>query len=87
MPREIKSTAALAPGDFYEDCAYHPCLCISVNPEADEICGISLVDGSSPRACSGRHCGVRQLTFEEAVRWKLDGPPDVQVDARQRWWK
>jgi hypothetical protein len=35
---------------------------------------------------SGRHCGVRQLTFEEAVRWKLSGPSDVEVESTQRWW-
>jgi hypothetical protein len=74
MPREIKTTGSLSPGDFYEDCTYHPCLCISVNEGDDEICGISLVDGSSPR----------QLTFEEAVRWKLQGPADVEIDVRKR---
>jgi hypothetical protein len=86
MPREIKRSSDLRPGDFYEDCAYHPCVCVAVDPEDDEIRGISLVDGSFPRACSGQHCGVRQLTFEEAVRWKLQGPADVDVESTKRWW-
>jgi hypothetical protein len=86
MPHEINTTSDLRPGDYYEDCAYHPCVCVSVNPEADEILGISLIDGSFPRACSGQHCGIRHLTFEEAVHWKLRGPSDVEVERAHRWW-
>lgn len=55
-----------APGDIYEDCAEHPCLCIGVSEEDDEIWGISLIDGSYPRACSLAHCGVEKLTPQEA---------------------
>lgn len=46
------------PGDYYEDCAYHPCLCIAVDGQGG-ISGISLVDGSSPRCCDIAQCGVR----------------------------
>lgn len=65
-------------GSFYEDCAYHPCLCISVNEENDEILGISLIDGSFPRSCSLMHCGIRELTFGEAVHSKFHGPKNVE---------
>jgi hypothetical protein len=46
----IKSYDQIKPGDYYEDCGYHPCICVSVNAEDDEILGISLVDGSYPAA-------------------------------------
>ena len=32
------------PGDIYEDCAYHPCLCTAVDGYG--ISGISLIGGS-----------------------------------------
>lgn len=57
----------LRSGDIYEDCAYHPVLATYVSYENDEIAGISLVDGSVPRSCSLRYCGVRRLTVREAV--------------------
>ena len=41
-----------APGDIYEDVIYHPCLCVGVSVEEDELWGISLIDGSYPRNCS-----------------------------------
>lgn len=53
-------------GVIYEDCAYHPCLCINVSIEADEIWGVSLVDGSYPRSCSLWHCGVWKMTLADA---------------------
>jgi hypothetical protein len=88
MPKTIKTTRELRPGDFYEDCAYHPCLCIATRRGTVE--GISLVDGSYPRNCGVPHCGVRKLTFKEAVTWKLHGPPDVppeieMTDAQKYW--
>ena len=60
------------PGDLYEDCAFHPVLCVGVNEDADVIWGISLIDGSQPRECSLRHCGPLPLTVEEAVVIKAD---------------
>ena len=56
-------------GDYYEDCAYHPCLCI--HAEGDEIMGISLVDGSFPRICSLRHCGIVPLNYKQAIYSKF----------------
>jgi hypothetical protein len=84
MPSSIKSPNDLSVGEIYEDCFHHPCLCVSVDD--DEIQGISLVDGSYPRSCSIEHCGPRKLTIEEARRWKLSGPDDVQLEPQFRWW-
>ncbi len=84
MPTEVRTEADLEPGDFYEDCACHPCLCVRVAD--DEVSGISLVDGSGPRSCSVRHCGVRRLTAGEAILWRLYGPPGVDGPEGHRWW-
>lgn len=85
MPKQIRSELDIQVGDFYEDCGYHPCLCTSVS-EDDEVTGISLVDGSSPRSCSPHHCGLRLLTVKEAIYWKFNGPPDEIIDEKHRWW-
>lgn len=85
MPTYVDSAADLKPGDFYEDCAYHPCLCIQVSVEEGWIAGVSLVDGSYPRGCSIPGCGVRKLTFEEAMHWKFYGPTDAEVDDERKW--
>lgn len=86
MPTPIHSPADLSPGDYYEDCAFHPCVCMRVDSEDDEIQGISLVDGSFPRSCSGRHCGVRKLSFAEALHWRFFGPADQTIPSDKRWW-
>jgi hypothetical protein len=88
MPKHIKSEQEIKVGDFYEDCAFHPCLCISVGADGDEdgVEGISLVNGSGPRGCSARHCGLRLLTLEEAIRWKFHGPIDQKLDPKDQWW-
>ena len=80
MPIDVTATSDLRPGDFYEDCFYQPCLCISVLDK--EVSGISLVDGSYPRTCEIHHCGVRKLTFDEAMRWKFFGPLDIETFRR-----
>jgi hypothetical protein len=87
MPVSINTYAEINVGDYYEDCAYHPCICVKVNAEDDEIQGVSLVDGSYPRSCSVEHCGVQKLTLEEALKWKLYGPDKGEVPAEKRWWK
>ncbi len=84
MPSLVSTHTEIQPGNYYEDCAFHPCLCIS--SDDDEITGVSLVDGSHPRACSIPHCGVRRLTFEEALHWKFFGPLDQTVVKDSRWW-
>lgn len=85
MPSVIHKPSALSPGEIYEDCFYHPCVCTSVDD--DEIQGISLVDGSYPRSCSIEHCAPRKLTVEEALRWKMSGPEDIQLAPEFRWWE
>jgi hypothetical protein len=84
MPQPVRSAADLQPGDIYEDCAYHPCLCVRI--EEDDVEGISLVDGTVPRSCSIAHCGVRRLTPQEAWEWRLGGPADVELEPPYRWW-
>jgi hypothetical protein len=59
-------------GEFYEDCRYHPMLCVQPSPpDDDELVGISLIDGAIG-ACSEDHCGVVRLTTEEAIERKLN---------------
>jgi len=81
----------LKPGEYYEDCFYHPCLCVRVDTEHGQVEGISLVDGTYPRACSIGYCGIRKLTLAEALDWKFNGPKDVPEDAalpvEKRWWE
>lgn len=62
----VKLAARFAPGDIYEDCSSHPCLCIGVSEEEDEIWGVSLIDGSYPRSCSLQHCSIEKLTVDQA---------------------
>jgi hypothetical protein len=82
-------SASFKPGDIYEDCLYHPCLCIEASDH--HVSGISLIDGSQPRQCDIGACGVRHLTPQEAWRIKQQGPLDPyvkeQVPADRRWWK
>ena len=88
MPVEVHNASELARGDIYEDCAYHPCLCVSVGEpdDPDGVLGISLVDGSYPHSCSVEHCGVRRLTVDEALQWRSHGPSDVVLEPEYRWW-
>lgn len=86
----------LKPGDFYQDCTYQPVLCTSV--DGDDINGISLVDGSTPRICSIKDCGIKKLTFAQAVDMKFNGPSDAEkayleamikrrlIPRRDKWW-
>jgi hypothetical protein len=48
MPIPIKAYSQIKIGDIYEDCGFHPCLCVKIDEEDDEVQGISLVDGSYP---------------------------------------
>ena len=84
MPLGIEFATDLKTGDYYEDCAYHPCVCIHV--EDGEVCGVSLIDGSYPRSCSVPGCGVRRLSLREALHWKFYGPIDADVPEDQQWW-
>ena len=80
----------LKPGDIYESCSYQPILCLGANYTADEIWGISLIDGSDAHACSLVHCGVRKITPKQAWEIKMRGPLPPQERERfeegKRWW-
>ncbi len=65
-PRDDVPNEEIGPGDIYEDCNFHPVLCVS--RDGDEVQGISLIDGSRPRACSLSHCGVVKLDIASVVR-------------------
>jgi hypothetical protein len=86
MPEDVNHPGELLPGELFEDCRHHPCLCIEANSpdDVDGVSGISLVDGT-PCGCSIMHCGLRKLTLEEAVHWKYHGPKDVVVE--DHWWE
>jgi hypothetical protein len=86
MPKQVSKPGELRPGDLFEDCRFHPCLCIDANStdDVDGVQGISLVDGTAC-GCSIRHCGLRKLTIEEAVHWKYHGPRDQEVE--DHWWE
>lgn len=68
--------AHIMPGDFFEACNLHPCICTIGNEfdGDDSVMGISLVDGSETY-CSALNCGVERLTFADALkrREKLRG--------------
>jgi len=90
MPKRISSEEEIEVGDFYEDCRFHPRLCIQVSiPDGfpDDIKGISLIDGSVC-ACSIKQCGLRILTTTEAIRWKLEGPTYLpNLERMKNGWK
>lgn len=65
--------ADLFVGDFYEDCRYHPMVCVSIDRVDGELIGISLIDGKLDR-CDYYHCGIAKLTPKQAVYWRLKGP-------------
>ena len=84
MPTAVNIPKDISPGDYYENCFFHPCLCIRVDD--DELLGVSLVDGRYPCSCSIRHCGVRKLNLAEALHWKFFGPEDRTVPNDCQWW-
>jgi hypothetical protein len=77
----------IQPGDIYEDCAYHPCLCYESTPVRNaqvkwwrrwlgiaddwDVCGVSLLDGSRPRSGSLRHCALRRISPAEAIAMRI----------------
>jgi hypothetical protein len=80
----------LKPGDIYEDCAFHPVLCLGVDYTKDEVWGVSLVDGTHPSSCSLIHCGIRRLTPRQAWEIKMRGPRQenglTPISRDKQWW-
>jgi hypothetical protein len=62
----------IRPGDIYKDCAFHPVLCTHI--DGDEIQSSSLIDASSPRACSLSHCGLIKLSITDVIAARADWP-------------
>ena len=89
--RSAAIALAIKPGDIYEDCAYHPVVCVEADIEDDSLTGVSLINGSYPRCCSFIHCGVRKLSIEEAWEIRLNDPTDEDARGRigfdRRWWR
>ena len=59
-------------GEFYEDCRYHPMLCLG--KDGEDLTGLDLIDGTEGWGCSERHCGVIRLTIQEAALRKSAWP-------------
>jgi len=83
-------------GDIYEDCSYHPVFCTEI--DGDNIAGISLIDGSFPRSCSIKHCGVTKLSLKQTMEIKKNGPSESKKQhinnlmsydcwTFDKWWK
>jgi len=88
MTEHSAEEIAIEPGQIYEDCAFHPCLCLGSGD--GYVWGISLIDGTQPRSCDLRMCGVRILSLAEAWQIKINGPtdPEAKTDYPQdrKWW-
>jgi hypothetical protein len=67
MSEIVSKPGDLKPGDIYQDTSDHPCLCVSA--EGMEVTGISLIDGTYPRAEDIGLSGLSKLSIEEA--WSL----------------
>lgn len=67
--RGLIAEREIRPGDFYEDCRYHPMVCVD-NYRGDDLRGVSLITGMGPSSCSMFHCGVVKMTEKEALERK-----------------
>lgn len=66
----LRPSDDVQPGQVYEDCSYHPVYC--TDRDEDTVTGISLIDGSTPRTCDLRSCGVRILEVADVVEARRD---------------
>src|SRR6516225_4729991 len=73
----VKAELDISPGDLYEDCCWHPRVCVEIDYDRDAIRGISLINGTHPGECSLRFCGVRKLSVAEAWEIRRNGPPEA----------
>jgi hypothetical protein len=62
----VQDMTYIGRGDFYEDCASQPVLCVEVDYSNGQITGISLLSGLVD-CCSIESCGVRKLEADEAI--------------------
>jgi hypothetical protein len=89
LPKPLRAeTGPVEPGKIYLDREFHPCLCVDTSKF--HLWGVSLVDGSMPRACDLRDGSVRALSAAEAYLIRTAGPKaaGIQVDipVDMRWW-
>jgi hypothetical protein len=85
MAKRVNTPGSIKVGDYFESCDFHPCLCIEVDETGRFLEGISLVDGHIQR-CNVIHCGIRHLSLEEAISWKLTGPKNIGNNEIDKWW-
>jgi hypothetical protein len=74
------STERIQRGQFYEDCHYHPMLCLSA--DGDKLVGVSLVTGGMG-VCSEHDCAAVPMTLEEAIDRKLHWE-EIAEDLQER---
>lgn len=79
--RRLRKRMRIRPGDIYEDCSYHPCVCLGAASRGwgggwrrwlglrmdIDLTGISLWD-LSIRGCSARHCAPVPLKPVELLK-------------------
>ena len=85
MATRIDKPGQLEVGEYYEACNFHPCLCMTIDEAKVHVEGISLVNGVI-YSCNVRHCGLRKLTVKEAIKWKTDGPQEIDREIDDKWW-
>lgn len=82
-------------GDIYLDCFWHPVAVTEVTltywsllgPYDWDLAGISLLDGTSPRGCSVRICGLQKLSYpvaEHIVSLMLGGDHSLEAALQRR---
>jgi len=71
-----KEAPEIRPGMIYEDCSFHPVLCTELHDD-ESVSGISLIDGSYPRTCSVRSCGIVLLSIDKIVEIRRNFPAYV----------
>lgn len=76
----------IKPGTFFENCSLHPLICISNDYEDDNLTGWSLITNSSD-SCSRFHCGIIELTQEQATNIQKTWPLRYELDREDISWK
>ncbi|MDP9123426.1 MAG: hypothetical protein M3N82_02320 [Pseudomonadota bacterium] len=79
---DTEAELRLSPGDLYEDCSFHPVVCVEVDYDRDEIFGISLIDGSYMRSWLAAHAAQRP--FELLSRRTASGQARHYLATRER---
>lgn len=90
-PNDQEDDGVVRVGDFYEDCRYHPMLCVW--RDGDDLTGVSLVTGKIG-CCSASHCGIQKLDKYDAIYLRVCGPLKAwPIEEKcpwpedQQWWR